>query len=86
MSTNTFRKIKYTTIHRYKSSEQVNTDSAFRIYKSAPDRVTLQVRGPLRNDDGNPGAFGIIASAKLNREELTELRDGINASLDELPK
>lgn len=84
MSTNTFRKINWTTIHRYTHAENIDTESAFRVYKSGPERVTLQVRGPLRKDNGESGAFGVIASAMLNREELTALRDGINISLKEL--
>ena len=84
--TNTFRKINHTTIHRYKCDGQIDTDSAFRIYKSSPGGATLQVRGPLLKADYQPGIYGIIASARLNREELTILRDGINASLAELEK
>lgn len=81
---NLFRKIDWTTINRYSRDEQVDTDSAFRIYKSMPDRATLQVRGPLRKSNGHPGCFGIIASAQLNIEELTALRDGVNECLEAL--
>ena len=88
MSTNTFRKIKWTAIYRYTHREQdggTDTDPAFRVYKSSPDRVTLQVRGQLLLDNGEPGAYGIVASAMLDHDELTALRDGINASLADLP-
>jgi len=81
MSANTYRKINWTTINRYSNAEAVDTDSAFRVYKSSPDRATLQVRGPLRKSNGEAGAYGVIASAMLNRDELTELRDGINEAL-----
>ena len=79
-----YRKIKWTTINRYPADDIVNTDSAIRIYRSDPSLATLQVRGPLRKNNGRTGAFGVIASAKLNRDELTQLRDGINKALESL--
>ncbi len=84
MSINTYRKIKFTTIRRYHSDEGIDTESAFRVYKSSPGGVTLQVRGPLLTKRYRASKYGIIATADLNKEELTALRDGINASLEEL--
>ena len=84
MSTNTYEKLNSTNIRRFPNAEGVNTDSAFRVYKSRPGAVTLQIRGPLQKSNGYNGAFGVIASADLNRAELTALRDGINISLKEL--
>ena len=86
MSTNTFNKIKWTEIRSYplKGRDSVPLDSAVRVYKSSPDRVTLQVRGALRLKSGGDSTYGIIANAHLDAAELTALRDGINASLAEL--
>ena len=85
MSTNTYQKISSTEIRRFQHTRSdVNTESAFRVYKSSPGRVTLQIRAPLLNSNFRPGCFGVIASALLNREDLTALRDGINISLEEL--
>ena len=86
MSINTYRKIKFTNIRRYHPDEGIDTDSAFRVYKSSPAGVTLQVRGPELLKNHRNGKYGIIASASLNVDELTALRDGINASLNELGK
>ena len=86
MSTNTYNKIKWTEIRSYprEGRDWVPLDSAVRVYKSAPGRVTLQVRGPLRKKTGGDGKYGIIANAHMDAAELTALRDGINTSLAEL--
>ena len=86
MSTNTYNKIKWTSIRRYpkEGKDAVPLDSAVRVYKSSPGIVTLQVRGPLRNRTGEDGKYGIIANAHMDSAELTALRDGINTSLEEL--
>lgn len=86
MSTNFYREIKWSDIKRYpkEGKDSVPLDSAIRVYKSSPERVSLQIRGPERLCADKPSKFGIIATALLNLEELTALRDGINISLKEL--
>ncbi len=86
MSNNFYKEIRYTEIKRYpkEGKDAVKCDSAVRVYKSMPGGVTLQVRGPEMLRTRRPGSMGIIASAMLNRDELTELRDAINISLTEL--
>ena len=81
---NHFEKTNWSIINRYHNDEGIDTDSAYRVYRSSPDRVTVQVRGPLRKKNGNESNYGIIASALLNKGELQRLRDAINASLKEL--
>ena len=67
MSHNTYEKIRWTSIYRYLiGSEDIDLDSAFRVYRSSPDRVTVQVRGPLRKFNGHDSKYGVIASAQLN--------------------
>jgi len=83
MSTHTYRAISYMEICRY-HKEEVNTNAAFRVYKYSSARVTVQLRGLLLDKNYKPTKYGVLACAILNKTELTELRDAINTSLEEL--
>ena len=86
MSNNFYNEIKNTEIKRYpkEGKDSVPLDSAVRVYKSSPGTVTVQVRGPLMNKNYRDSQYGIIASARLNADVLTAMRDAINVSLSEL--
>ncbi len=86
MSNNFYKEIRDTEIKRYPKEGKgaVKCDSAVRVYKSSPGSVTLQVRGPEMLRTFKPSKFGIIATARLNLDELTAIRDAINISLSEL--
>lgn len=52
-----------------------------RLYSSSPGVSTLQVRGHRDKANGAPSQQFIVASVSLNLEQLSRLRDEIDAHL-----
>ena len=63
--------------------KNVEPERGLRLYcEQADDIWALQVRGPLRLQNGTDGKDFIIANAHLDREEMMALRDAINELLN----
>ena len=89
MSADFYQKIKFTSIRRYKHGGDpqyaINLDSAWRVYRSSPERATLQVRGPELLSNNRPGVHGIIANATLDIADLVQLRNSIDKVIRDFP-
>lgn len=52
-----------------------------RTYNSAPNTITVQVRGPLRRANGAIGNFDVSASADISLAEAIALRDALTDAI-----
>jgi hypothetical protein len=76
---NYYRKLRWVRLERYnrttRDGEGIDFDPAVRAYRSSPQRVALQLRGPESLKGGASEIHGVLATAELNRAEVDELID-----------
>ena len=75
--TNYYRKLRWVRLERYnrmkREGEDIDFDPAVRAYKSSPQRISLQLRGPENLKAGASKIHGVLATADLTRAEAEEL-------------
>jgi hypothetical protein len=75
-----FRAVEWATAEKVNYADRERGVRLYR-YQRSPDDWLLQVRTPMRLRNGEDGRDFIVASAHLDREQLTELRDAIDEFL-----
>lgn len=90
VQTNYYRKLRWVRLERYnrttREGEGIDFDPAVRAYKSSPQRISLQLRGPENLKSHASGVHGILATADMNRAEIEELIDRLTSLVKLLPE
>lgn len=81
-----YRPLKYIEATKHRPKDMPDRERAIRLYcTQSGSRWTLQLRTPVKLDNGRDGVDFIVAGASLDRDALMALRDACDRLLADDP-